>query len=138
MSLSNNWGFPILGPFPDIFGISLYRVSYSNGKYSRSIFPVWWYKLRARIVRLYSKKPVFIHELQAEPWGPRANHEMERAEQLKSMNIKQLETNINFARKTNLYPVFLWGLEWWYANKNDHEFVARLKDIFKELEYSDN
>jgi hypothetical protein len=125
MSLSNNWGFPVFGPFPDIFGISLYRINYSNGKYRKSIFPVWWYELRAKIINIYTGKPVFIHELQAEPWGPKANHEMSKKQQYESMNPSQLKDNIVFAKQTNLHPIYLWGLEWWFS--------ARDKDITKIL-----
>ncbi len=126
MSLSNNWGLPILGPFPDIFGFSLYRIIYKKGKYRKSIFPLWWYKLRAALIKVYTKKSVFIHELQAEPWGPRANHEMSKAEQLKSMNIRQIHQNIKFAKKANLQPIYLWGLEWWFVTYKNSKKIRSI------------
>jgi hypothetical protein len=44
---------------------------------------------------------------------------MSKNEQNKSMNTKQINENLIFAKKTNLFPIYLWGLEWWYANKNN-------------------
>lgn len=132
MSVSNNWGLPILGPLPDIFGFSLYRIMHRNGKYHRSIFPVWWYKLRAKVITFYTKKPVLIHELQLEPWGPNANHEMNANEQAHSMSLSQLQSNLIFARKTKLYPIYFWGLEWWYVkSKQDNSFKKNLIEVIK-------
>lgn len=39
---------------------------------------------------------------------------MTTEEQDKSMDSKQLKTNIHLARKTKLLPIDLWGGEWWY------------------------
>jgi len=39
---------------------------------------------------------------------------MTTAEQDKSMNVKQIQHNIAKARSTGLYPIDLWGGEWWY------------------------
>jgi hypothetical protein len=130
MSLSNNWGFPVFGPFPDIFGFSLYRINYGQGKYTRSLFPAWWYKLRASIIKLYSGKKALIHELQTEPWGPKANHEMSVPEQFESMSLDQLSGNIQFAKKTELYPIYLWGLEWWFY-LNSEKFNNIIKKAIK-------
>ncbi len=125
MSTSNSWGIPLRHPVPDIVGFSYYTVQWQNkkGRYGREFHYAWIHKLRARLISLVWGRPSFIHELQAEPWGPKAIWEMPVSEQDKSMDVKQLGYNINLAKRTNLYPIDLWGSEWWYwrAQNNDDE-----------------
>lgn len=59
-------------------------------------------------------RPVFIHELQCEPWGPTAIWKMSKDEQYKSMSPTQIQHNIAAAKAINAYPIDLWGAEWWY------------------------
>lgn len=122
MSTSTSWGIPIRQPVPDMIGFSLYTVVYGKRGYNRSIYLPWIFKLRTILIRLMWHKPVFIHELQAEPWGPKNIWNMDRDEQSNSMNERQLRKNIQHARQTNLSPIDLWGVEWWYHLKVvDHQ-----------------
>lgn len=114
MSTSNTWGIPLRRPRPDNFGFTFYRVQYEDNAYRRSKVPWQWPVVRSHLIRLITKRHSFIHELQAEPWGPKAIWEMSAEEQAKSMSIEQLKTNIELAKKTKLYPIDLWGGEWWY------------------------
>lgn len=114
MSTSNTWGIPVRRPRPDQFGFTLYQTQFENGTYSYAKLPTWWWSLRAELIKLTTGRSSFIHELQAEPWGPKAIWEMSVSEQDKSMDIVQLETNITLAKKTKLHPIDLWGGEWWY------------------------
>lgn len=114
MTTSNSWGLPLRRPIPDIIGFSLYRVMYMKDKYTRSKLPVWTYNLRAFIAKWLLGRKSFIHELQCEPWGPNAIWEMPKEEQDKSMNLDQIKENIRLAKSTKLYPIDLWGGEWWY------------------------
>ena len=114
MSTSNTWGLPIRSPRPDLFGFTFYQVQFENGAYSRTKLPVWWWNIRAKIIKCTSGRQSFVHELQAEPWGPKAIWEMSTKEQDKSASVGQLKENLRFATKTNLYPIDLWGGEWWY------------------------
>lgn len=116
MSTSNGWGIPLIGPLPDAVGFSLYEVVYNSQRmrYTRTIQRPWLHRLRHRLIRLTIRRPVFIHELQAEPWGPRAIWEMSTAEQDKSMNSLQIIQNILDAKSIDAYPIDLWGAEWWY------------------------
>lgn len=121
MSTSNTWGIPLRRPRPDIFGFTFYRVQYENGAYRHSKVPWQWSVVRAWLIRSFTGRKSFIHELQAEPWGPRAIWEMSIEEQDKSMSVEQLRTNLTLAKNTHLYPIDLWGGEWWYWRhlKND-------------------
>ena len=114
MSTSTSWGIPLRNPIPDIVGFSYYRITYGNGKYGTSTFWPWVFKLRALAIRVIWHKPSFIHEMQAEPWGPKNIWEMDTAEQEKSMSPDRLRANLDATKQINLYPIDMWGLEWWY------------------------
>lgn len=114
MTTSTSWGIPIRSPIPDIVGFSNYAVVHNKGKYRKSLYYPWAFRLRALLIRLIHRKGTFIHELQAEPWGPKNIPEMSRSERNKSMSIDHLRRNLKMAAKTKLYPIDLWGLEWWY------------------------
>jgi hypothetical protein len=117
MTTSTSWGIPFRRPTPDIYGFSYYRITHDKGEYRTSIYQPWVFKLRAHIIRFIKLRRCFIHELQAEPWGPSNIWEMDESEQAKSMNADILQSNIHAAAKTNLFPIYFWGLEWWYWRK---------------------
>jgi hypothetical protein len=121
MSMSDSWGIPWHGPWPDMFGLSIYRYYYDRGAYRRSRRPAVFYRLRAGVISLITGRPVYIHELQAEPWGPQATVSLAYEEQMVTMSQQHLEETFDFARKTHLLPADAWGLEWWYWLKTDHK-----------------
>lgn len=114
MTTSTSWGIPMRRPVPDIVGFSYYRILYGGGKYSHAFHFPKLDKVRAVSIKLLHRKPSFIHELQLEPWGPTAIWKMPIPEQDKSMSVQHIRKNIALARQTNLYPIDLWGGEWWY------------------------
>ncbi len=114
MSTSNGWGVPLRRPIPDIVGFSQYFVRYEKGNYYQTKQPPALHKLRKFLVAASSGKPAFIHELQLEPWGPKAIWHMTSTEQAKSMSTKQIKHNIQSAKAVNAYPIDCWGSEWWY------------------------
>lgn len=114
MSTSNGWGMPVREPWPDTVGFSVYTVMYKNGRYRRTIQKLWLHRLRKSFIHIILGKWVFVHELQCEPWGPKAIWKMDMAEQDKSMGTDQIRKNIAAARKIKAYPIDLWGAEWWY------------------------
>jgi hypothetical protein len=121
MSTSNSWGLPLRSPLPDIVGFSVYfKRHYKNGRYFASPLPAWFYRMRAHIIRISLKRPVIIHELQAEPWGPQATVNLSISEQNKTMNAKRLQKVIQFASATGIEYIDLWGIEWWYWRMVKH------------------
>ncbi len=116
LTTSTSWGIPLIGPIPDRVGFSFYQVLFNSqkNKYTTSFHKPWLDRLRAGAIRLIWRKKSFIHELQLEPWGPRAIWEMSESEQDKSMGIAQIRKNIKMARSTKLKPIYCWGAEWWY------------------------
>lgn len=135
MTTSTSWGIPVKDPVPDIVGFSYYQVLYRDGAYRRSFHRPWLDRLRSRAMRLFHGKPSFIHELQAEPWGPKNIWEMDLEEQFKSMSLEQLKKNIRQAQATRLQAIDLWGAEWWYwlkAKKKSPEIWDFMRTVFSE------
>lgn len=115
MTLSDSWGLPWRGPSPDAYAMSLYKHTINKrGNYAKSKRPALFYKTRALLISTLWQKPVFIHELQAEPWLAQNILRIPIGEQLKQFGLIQLKDSINFAHSTGMHPIDLWGLEWWY------------------------
>lgn len=117
----SRWG--TLVKLVDELGVSLYRLTYNQwwGYFSYP-YPAWFYKLRAALVQRQLNKPIFISELQMEPWGRLALGDLPVAEQLKTMSVKQGQLTLKVAKQTGLSPVYLWGVEWWYWLKVKHQY----------------
>ena len=120
LSTSNNWSLPIRSPRPDKVGYSIYRYQHHNGRITRSIFPLWWFRLRANFMKYVLRKEAFCHELQAEPWGPKGTDKLSYEQQKHLMDSSRLAEHIDFAVKTGSKTIDLWGLEWWYQLKKQH------------------
>ncbi len=87
----------------DVIGLDLYyRVPSSKGEYTGPEKPDANYMLFV----LGCKKPVWITELQAEPWS-----------KPESMNLQHLVVNFDHAKKINAEQVLLWGCEYWLWRK---------------------
>ena len=120
MSLSNTWGLPLRQPQPDRYAMSIYLRQHHNGQYTDQKFSPNFQKRRAGLIKLLTGKSTFIHELQAEPWGPTGTQNLSRIEQAKSMDAIHLQKNIDYAVATGLFPIDLWGLEWWYWRRQKY------------------
>ena len=114
MTTSTSWGIPVRQPIPDLVGFSFYNVLYRKGAYHRSLFSPLVHKFRRLLIWLLHRKPVFVHELQLEPWGPTAIWKMDNDEQAKSMGPAHIRRNLSLAKRIGVRPIDLWGGEWWY------------------------
>lgn len=133
MSLSDSWGIPILGPHADSYGMTIYPIhSDGKGNYVKTKRPPLFFKTRAKFIEKIYRKPVFIHELQAEPWLDSNILNYNVGQQLLYMNPKILKDNLDFAQKTGVSPIDLWGLEWWYWLKENQQ-KPEIWDTIKEL-----
>lgn len=122
MSLSDQHGYPINQPIPDKFGYSVYRWVWNDkfppyGTYLIYPTPVWYHRLRAVIIKAYTGRDIFIHELQLEPWGPKDTKDLTVDEQNKSMSLQQIHDSISYAREIGAKDIYTWGGEWWYWRK---------------------
>jgi hypothetical protein len=113
MSTSDFWGIPIRQPRPDIVGFSYYHTVHTKRGYRTAHHSEWLHRFRGKLVRGILHRPAFIHELQLEPWCPQAIWKSSIVEQDKSMSVAFIHRNIRLAKKTGLYPIDLWGGEWW-------------------------
>lgn len=120
MTTSTSWGIPVRKPIPDSVGISFYQIIYRDGAYHRSFHVPIVDRFRKVLVRLMHRKPLFVHELQLEPWGPTAIWKMSLTEQDASMSPQQIARNVQLARKIGAKPIDLWGGEWWYWRLTKH------------------
>lgn len=136
MTMSDSWGLPWFGPKPDLFGFSIYRYFFDRGDYRHSSRRPLFYRVRAVLIRLKSRRKVFIHELQCEPWGPKAIPDMKVEQQINLMSKERINEMIDFAKATKLFPIDLWGAEWWYYLKTEHnkpEIWEYIKAKFTQL-----
>jgi hypothetical protein len=116
MSTSNSWGIPFRRPIPDLVGFSYYHIAWNGNlqRYTNTGHSAYVHKMRALLIRLLLWRRSFIHELQCEPWAPKAIWEVSIEEQDRSMSAQLIVRSIQKAKKTGLAPTDLWGAEWWY------------------------
>jgi len=121
MSLSDEHGLPIGQPTPDAYGFSIYRVVYSTNTpiHFYITYPItdWYHRLRIYAIHFIKHRPVYVHELQLEPWGPKATKDLSISEQNRSMSVPQMTKSINYSEKTGIKLQYMWGAEWWYWRK---------------------
>jgi hypothetical protein len=110
MSTSASWGIPLIGPIPDVSAFSYYLIRFHKGKYATTYHAAFIHRFRAFLIRLIWHVPSFIHELQAEPWGPKDIWEMTPEQQDESMGPKHIAKNFSAGTKTKLYPIDIWGV----------------------------
>ncbi len=90
------------------------------------------YKLKAFLIQLTKWRAYINHELQAEPWGPKANWEMSIEEQNKSMNPENIKKAVAYANQAGMKYKDLWGAEWWYWRATKYNDPS-LQNTVKEL-----
>ncbi len=119
MTLASVVSLPLGRPTPDIYGTSMYRVIYNSEsqKYTTTWAKPWVYKIKKFFIKLIKNRNLIVHELQAEPWGPKANWEMSTHEQFKSINSSEVEKSIAYAKASGITYIDMWGAEWWYWRK---------------------
>jgi len=133
MNLANTVGYPLFGPKPDLYGTTMYLIQYEKGRYTKTQFKPWYFQIRRFLVRAISFRSLIIHELQAEPWGPKANWEMSDSEQAMSMDKEQIKMCIAFAKKSGMNYMDLWGGEWWYWRKTKVQDIALWSVVNSEV-----
>jgi len=120
----------------DVFGTSLYLKTFS-AKLNRYVhYPITpgFFHFKKNVTNFFTNtKNSIVIELQAEPWGPINYQEMSEKERNKTMSLNQFKKIINFSSKTGFQTFYLWGVEWWYWEKdtnNNPIFWEEAKTIF--------
>lgn len=122
--------FPVALGLGDIIGVDLYYRQYKGQSLGRSVYrgpdhsDAWLSRLIAS-----TKKPVWITELQAEPWEK--DNEAYLADSPKSMSPSILKDHIKRARVLPVKEVLLWGFEYWVyrAQKGDMSYLKTLSSL---------
>lgn len=132
----------------NILGLSYYGIVHNSLGY----FPSRWLynpffrffignflrgpKFEAKMIsRFIGNKPVWLIELQAEPWGPTDNRSLSPAEAAKSMNPELLKKNLEAVKKAGFKgPIFLWGIEWmaWMKDNGHPEIWETVKSLMRK------
>jgi hypothetical protein len=121
----------------DIFGTTMYREVYNAnlGHWRYPIGPNFFKAKQFLIKMLANQKNTIVVELQGEPWveGWTVHAPVER--QLASMNENILKDNVEFAKKTGIGEIYIWGVEWWYwmkTTQNNQALWETAKEINKQ------
>ena len=130
MSLSNFGSMPLFRPTPDIFATSMYRVIYDPKKgYTKTKIAPLSYRMKRFFIRTLRRRDMIVHELQAEPWGPKANWEMTIDEQNQSVDRDQMLQAVIYAKASGITYIDLWGAEWWYWRKAKHDDSSLMRTV---------
>jgi len=103
----------------DVFGTTMYREVYSE-KMGHWRYPIGpnFFKSKQLLIKLFAKQDrAIVIELQGEPWVGGWTTDAPIDIQLASMNGTVLADNIEFAKKTGMKEIYVWGAEWWYWMK---------------------
>ncbi len=109
--------------YGDVVGITLYQkawVSQLGISVDYPLPPVFYWR-KAQLINTFFGKNVIGVELQAEPWGPSLLYDLSLKEQEKTMNPTLFREGMEFARQTGLDTFYLWGAEWWFWLKDQHD-----------------
>ena len=101
----------------DIFGTTMYRDTYSKQLERYIHYPLepGFFRFKKNITRFFTRPEKWIViELQAEPWGPEPFQNLSKEEREKTMNLEKFKEIIEFSSKTGFSEFYLWGVEWWY------------------------
>ncbi len=114
-----DWGRPKRAArFGDIVGLSYYGIVYSHGFYWPNRWLYGGPKNWSANIRHWVKDPVWLTELQAEPWGPVSIKDLSFVEASKSMDVARFMRHVNFVTDAGFTEVYFWGAEWWLYQKD--------------------
>jgi len=119
----------------DIVGTSIYRTIYGKLGYVTYPIPAVFYHRKTNLIKLFFKDlKIISSEVQAEPWGSVPVIQMTDEQRDKSMSFEKFNKNIEYAKRTGLNELYLWGVEWWYWQKmqGDDRYWNREKELFNK------
>lgn len=106
-----------LGVFVDKLGISTYRLVRNpiigDHNFYYWFLPPYFYERKSLLLRPFGVKDIYVSEFQMEPWSNKALTDTPVADQLTSMNLKQMQANFSYAERMGIPEVDFWGIEWW-------------------------
>jgi len=125
-----------MGKKVDQLGISIYRVVVSPiGIWRYWFVPPQLYLRKAQFLSWFMRDPhIYVSEFQMEPWVDPSILGTTVEQQMKTFDLKQMQDNIAFAKRSSLSTIDYWGVEWWYwmkTVKNHPEFWELAKSIYQ-------
>lgn len=136
----NLWGnhllrrgfFPQVEKLADIIGLDLYPKQFFTQIFGHSFYlGPGQSKLKLKKFLSKSKRPIWITELQAEPWEK--NQTAYFSKNPGSLNLQQLEENLSLAQNLPVEEILLWGFEYWLWQQEARENDQYLKLIKKHV-----
>ena len=107
----------------DVFGTTMYLYIWSPrwGALKYPVYPGFFFFKQNMVRLVYGDKYLILAELGLEPWllTPIAEAPIEL--QMDRMGIDKFKETISFASKTRFDMQYLWGVEWWYWMKKNHD-----------------
>jgi hypothetical protein len=104
----------------DIFGTTMYRDTYSRVLKQYIHYPIEpaFFRFKKNISNIFAHPQKWIViELQGEPWSRESFQNVNAEERAKTMDQAKFKEIIEFARLTGFKEFYLWGVEWWYWEK---------------------
>lgn len=121
----------------DVLGISLYRKAH-NPKFGYITYPFFptMYTVKSTVIKgLFApqNQKTIITELQAEPWTQNGIIDTSVIDQTKLFPAQDLQNNLEYAKRTGINEIYLWGVEWWYymASEGHPEYLELVKNLLK-------
>ncbi|MFQ5493179.1 MAG: hypothetical protein ACE5DX_03410 [Candidatus Dojkabacteria bacterium] len=119
--------------YGDMVGVNVYKITYDHdlGMYNYNSFPPGFYTSKVNALEM----PVIVVELQAEPWGPEHfASDLKGEEWKKSINPKQLQSNVDLVVEAGFKEVWFWGSEWWIylTEQGDESMFEAAKAIISQ------
>lgn len=121
-------------PLADIIGIDLYYRQYTKTFLGRSQYrkPQSSEKTILHAVKHYNK-PLWITELQAEPWEASMDKNGYFSENPKSISPQLIENNFELACKCHPEAILFWGAEYWLwrEKQGDNSYIESVKKLLR-------
>lgn len=120
--------------YGDKVGLSVYRRFFVSTPLVKTgldfPLPPLFYKTKAWPFKIFFKKDIMITELQLEPWLDEAINVVPIEKQFKELSFERFQSYIQYAKRTRISRVYLWGVEWWYwLSRNGHpEFLNYVQE----------
>ncbi|HRH33196.1 MAG TPA: hypothetical protein PK720_03615 [bacterium] len=124
----------------DVFGSTLYLNTYSKtvDRYIRYPISPFFFRIKKNIANLFAHPQDWIMiEVQGEPWGKTAFQDLPQEERDLTMDAQKFKEILEFSRQTGFRTFYLWGVEWWYWEKETRHndfYWEETKKLFNHQE----